>query len=170
MDYNIVDPIVAPPEHAPHYSEKLVHLPHCYQPNNNRQIIADGTLTRADCGLPEDGVVFASFNQSFKLDPVMYGTWMRVLAAVPGSVLWLLTYEGAGEANLRREASERGIDPSRLVFAPKVPKADHLRRIRLADVCLATRIYTGHTTTSDVLWTGVPVVAFRGRQDRNSVR
>ena len=77
------------------------------------------------------------------------------------SVLWLLTYEGAGEANLRREASARGIDAARLVFAPKLPKPEHLRRIQLADVCLDTRIYTGHTTTSDVLWTGVPVVALR---------
>jgi predicted O-linked N-acetylglucosamine transferase (SPINDLY family) len=163
MDYNIVDPIVAPAGHEAFYREKLVHLPHGYQPNDNRQVIADRILTRADCGLPEDGVVFASFNQSFKFDPLMFATWMRLLAAVPGSVLWLLTYEGTSEACLRRVAAEQGIDPQRLIFAPKVPKAEHLRRIQLADLCLDTRIYTGHTTTSDVLWAGVPVVALRGR-------
>ena len=163
IDYNIVDSIVAPPEHAAFYREKLVHLPHCYQPNDNRQRIADGVLTRADCALPESGMVFASFNQSFKFDPLMWSAWMRLLAAVPGSVLWLLTYEGSGEANLRRAAEAAGVDAARLIFAPKMPKAEHLRRIQLADLCLDTRIYTGHTTTSDVLWTGVPVVALRGR-------
>lgn len=163
MDYNIVDPVVAPPGHEAFYPEKLVHLPHCYQPNDNRQVIADRVLTRADCGLPTDGVVFASFNQSFKFDPLMYGLWMRLLAAVPGSVLWLLTYEGTSEANLKRAAVAQGVDPQRLIFAPKMPKAEHLRRIQLADLCLDTRIYTGHTTTSDVLWTGVPVVALRGK-------
>lgn len=163
MDYNIVDPIVAPPAHAPFFREQLVHLPHSYQPNDNRQAIAPGTPSRREFGLPDDGVVLASFNQSFKFDPVMFGAWMRILAAVPGSVLWLLTYEGNAEANLRREAAAVGIDPARLIFGAKLPKAEHLRRIPLADLCLDTRIYTGHTTTSDVLWAGVPVVALRGR-------
>lgn len=163
MDYNIVDPIVAPAGHAAFYREKLVHLPHCYQPNDNRQVIADRVLSRADCALPEAGVVFASFNQSFKFDPLMFALWLRLLAAVPGSVLWLLTYEGTSESYLKRVSAAHGIDPRRLIFAPKLPKAEHLRRIQLADLCLDTRIYTGHTTTSDVLWAGVPVVALRGR-------
>lgn len=163
MDYNIVDPIVAPAGHGAFYSEKLVHLPHGYQPNDNRQAISDKTMSRADCGLPADGLVFASFNQSFKIDPLMFALWMRLLAALPGSVLWLLTYEGTGEAFLKRAAQAQGIDPRRLIFAPKLPKAEHLRRIRLVDLCLDTRIYTGHTTTSDVLWAGVPVVALRGK-------
>lgn len=163
MDYNIVDPIVAPASQAPFFRERLVHLPHCYQPNNNFQAIAEHMPTRGEFDLPADGVVFASFNQSFKFDPVMFGAWLRLLAAVPGSVLWLLTYDGASEANLRREAATRGIDPGRLIFGSKLPKPEHLRRIQLADLCLDTRIYTGHTTTSDVLWAGVPVVALRGR-------
>lgn len=163
MDYNIVDPIVAPEGHEAFYTEKLVRLPHGYQPNDNRQVIAGRAMSRTDCGLPDDGVVFASFNQSFKFDPLMYALWMRLLIAVPGSVLWLLTYEGTSEVNLKREAVAHGVDPRRLIFAPKLPKAEHLRRIQMADLCLDTRIYTGHTTTSDVLWAGVPVVALRGR-------
>ncbi len=163
IDYNIVDPIVAPPAHAPFFREQLVHLPHCYQPNDNRQAIAGGTPRRSEFGLPEHGVVFASFNQRFKFEPVMFGAWMRLLGAVPGSVLWLLSYESNAEANLRREAAASGVDPARLIFGATLPKAEHLRRIQLADLCLDTRIYTGHTTTSDALWAGVPVVALRGR-------
>lgn len=163
IDYAIVDPIVVPSPQAEFFAEKLIYLPHCYQSNDNRQAISERAMSRAEWNLPDDGVVFASFNQSYKFDRAMFGVWMALLADVSGSVLWLLGYDAVTEANLRNEADRHGIDPRRLVFSPLVSKSDHLRRIQLADLCLDTRIYTGHTTTSDALWAGVPVVALRGR-------
>ena len=164
IDYLIGDPIVSPPDHGAHFSEALALLPDCYQVNDRDQEIADTRAGRAEMGLEPDAVVFACFNQTYKIEPVMFDSWMRILEAVPASQLWLLEKtDGLAAANLRRAAATRGVDPARLVFAGRLPKSAHLARLTLADLGLDTRIYNGHTTTSDLLWAGVPVIALKGR-------
>ena len=163
IDYALVDAVVVPPESAACYSEKLIYLPHCYQSNDDRQVISSDACRRSDFGLPQDGVVLCSFNNSQKLDPVMFTTWMRILRRAPRAVLWLLAGNRWALENLRREAAAHGIAADRLVFADGLPKPGHLRRLQLADVALDTRICNGHTTTSDTLWAGVPVVTLFGK-------
>lgn len=158
IDYILTDHTVTPAAHLPHYAEAPVFLPHTYQANDADQVIDPAPQRRADHGLPEDGVVFCSFNQPFKLEPDVFDIWMRLLAETPGSVLWLLHKSDAGADRLRAEAMSRGIDPARLVFTKRVKKPQHLARFRLADIALDTGTYTGHTTTSDALFAGVPVV------------
>lgn len=162
MDYIITDQTVTPDLHLPWYTEQPVFLPHAYQVNDGEQIISGRNFTRAEQGLPETGFVFASFNQVYKVDPEMFDVWARLLTAVEDSVLWLFTSEPLARENLRREAKARGIQPERLVFADRLPKPDHLSRQRLADLGLDTRLVNGHTTTSDALWSGLPVVTLRG--------
>lgn len=162
FDYVIGDAVVTPFTDAPLYSEKIVQLPFCYQPNDPDLPVAEPP-TRAACGLPEVGFVFCGFNQAAKLDPDTFSSHMRILSAVPGAVLWMFAGNGAGVENLKREAERRGVDPARIVFAPAVPLAEHLARIALADLQLDTFPYTGHTTTSDALRMGVPVVTRSGR-------
>jgi len=160
-DYIIGDPVVTPLDTADGYSETLALMPHCYQPNDrNRPISA--APPRATEGLPEDAFVFCSFNQSYKIIPEVFGIWCKLLSAVPGSVLWLLESPQASMDNLRREAQARGIDPQRLVFASKKPLADHLGRLQLSDLALDTFPYGSHTTGSDALWAGVPLVTKPG--------
>ena len=113
-------------------------------------------------GLPEKGFIFSSFNQTYKIEPLIFNTWMKILAKVHDSVLWLFTGGKTSEVNLRKEANARGINPNRLIFAEKIPKDKHLARLKFADLALDTRIVNGHTTTSDTLWAGVPVVALLG--------
>ncbi|KAA1052604.1 tetratricopeptide repeat protein [Azospirillum argentinense] len=158
MDYVIGDRFVTPPEHQPHYRERLVIMPDSYQVNDRRRPLDAPVPDRAACGLPPDGFVFCAFNAPFKITPSLFGLWMRVLARVPGSVLWLQQPGRDGADNLRREAAQRGVDPGRLVFAPHKPQAAHLARYRLADLFLDSFPYTGHTTVSDALWMGLPVV------------
>ncbi|MFG1247568.1 O-linked N-acetylglucosamine transferase, SPINDLY family protein [Xanthobacter flavus] len=162
FDYVIGDPVVLPFSDAPFYSEKIVQLPHCYQPNDPDLPVAEPP-GRAACGLPEDAFVFVSFNAAWKLDPDTFSSFARILAAVPGSVLWLLEGRAGTDDNLRREAARRGLDPSRLVFAPRVPLKEHLARIGHADLFLDTFPYTAHTTASDALRRGVPIVTRTGR-------
>jgi len=160
MDYIIADPVVLPREDRRFYSEKVVYLPHSYQPNGpNRQRLAP--FPRKSYGLPEQGFVFCSFNSHFKITEAVFDIWMRLLAHVPGSVLWLL--RDSGDETLRREAQRRGIDPARLVFAPRTPVHLHLARLAMADLALDTMPCNGHTTTSDALWMGVPVITCPGR-------
>jgi predicted O-linked N-acetylglucosamine transferase (SPINDLY family) len=158
IDYILVDPFVVPPDRQPFYSERLVHLPRCYQPNDRHRPIDPDTPSRAACGLPADGLVFCCFNNAFKLTPPVFDVWMRLLSAHPGSVLWLLAGEPDLAANLRREAAARHVAPDRLVFAPRLPLPAHLARHRLADLFLDTMPYNAHTTASDALWAGLPVV------------
>lgn len=161
-DYLIGDPVVTPLQHADHYSETLALLPHCYQPNDRARVIGP-TPSRAAAGLPETGLVFCSFNQTYKLNPAMFDLWCRLLDAVPGSVLWLLQPKApVAVEHLRREAAARGIDPARLVFAENLPLAEHLGRLRLADLALDTFPVTSHTTGSDALWAGVPLITKLG--------
>jgi protein O-GlcNAc transferase len=162
FDYLIADGTVAPENHAPFYSEALVHMPHCYQINDNTQAIPEKDLKRADAGLPADGFVFCSISTRYKFDPVMFDCWMKILKQVPGSVLWLLGGSAAAEKNLMQAAESRGISCNRLVFAKKIPREDHLARLRLADLALDTRIVNGAITTSDALWSGVPVLTLQG--------
>jgi protein O-GlcNAc transferase len=162
IDYLITDRIVTPADHARYYSEKLVFMPHCYQVNDHQQEIGSRKWNRVALGLPEKGCVFSSFNLPYKIDPLMFNSWMRILEQVPNSVLWLFDGGETAKVNLQQEARGRGVNVDRLVFAKKVKKEDHLSRIQLADLALDTRIVNGHTTTSDSLWAGVPVVTLPG--------
>ena len=167
MDYVIADPFVLPLEDARFFSEKVVQLPDTYQPN-------DPTLApaarpgRAECGLPDTGFVFCAFNNTRKLDPATFALWLRLLMEVPGSVLWLLAGDDA-RANLRREAEAAGVAPERLVFAPHRPLPEHLARMALADLFLDTFPYTAHTTASDALRVGLPLVTRTGRSFASKV-
>jgi protein O-GlcNAc transferase len=160
--YILGDPIVTPMDHQEHYAERIVQLPHSYQPNDRQRKISDAPITRADCGLPEDAFVFCSFNNSYKTNAATFDIWMRLLGKVPGSVLWMLTSNEMCRENLRREAAARGIDPNRLVFAGRMPVPEHLARHRLADLFLDSLPYNAHTTTSDALWAGLPVLTCIG--------
>jgi len=162
IDYIIVDEIVAPADYTQYYSEKFVYMPHCYQVNDYRQPISNKNFKKTDFGLPENCFLFCSFNQPYKIDPVIFDAWMKILHQVPESVLWLTFGNKIVEDNLRREAIARGIKAERLNFAERLPKAEHLARLRLADLILDTRIVNGHTTTSDALWAGVPVITLQG--------
>lgn len=161
-DYVIGDPTVTPAEHAQDFSERIAQMPHCYQPNDRQRPL--DVSTREHAGLPASAIVLCSFNQLLKLNPAEFDLWCRLLADVPGSVLWLLD-PGAGQArdNLRSEMSRRGVDPERLIFAPRCDQAAHIARLALADIALDSFPYTSHTTGSDALWAGVPLVARKGR-------
>ena len=161
IDYIIADGTVIPPGEEEYYTEQVVRLPGCYQVNDAKREMAEPP-SRADCGLPEQDFVFCSFNSCYKLTPSTFEEWMAILAAVPGSVLWLLENNPAATANLRRKAEARGVAGERLVFAPIVPLAQHLARFTLADLFLDGLPSNGHTTASDALWTGVPVLTRRG--------
>ena len=161
FDYNIADSVVAPEGHDAFYTEALIRMPHTYQPTDGDQEV--GPLrTRADYGLPEDALLLASFVNDYKIEPALFDVWMRLLADLPDAVLWLLRSNEAAEGNLRREAVARGIAPERLVFDGKQAKPDHIARLALADLCLDTLLYNGHTTTSDALFAGVPVLTVAG--------
>jgi predicted O-linked N-acetylglucosamine transferase (SPINDLY family) len=157
IDYILVDEFVAPPDQQPFFAEKLVHLPGAYQVNDSQRRIADHIPFRAECGLPDLGFVYCCFNNHFKITREMFDVWMRLLKAVSGSVLWLLEDNPVTSANLRGEAQARGIEP-RLVFAPRVPLAEHLARHSVADLFLDTLPYNAHTTASDALWAGCPLL------------
>ncbi len=162
FDYMITDKIVVPDSDVPYFSENLVVMPHCYQINDHEQPISGQNWKRSDFNVPENAFVFCSFNGPNKIEPVMFDAWMRILHQIPESVLWLLHVNDIAERNLVREADKKGIAPERLIFSKGLPKTEHLRRHQLADLALDTRIYNGHTTTSDALWAGVPVVTMTG--------
>jgi predicted O-linked N-acetylglucosamine transferase (SPINDLY family) len=162
IDYIIADAIVLPFDEQPHYTENIVHLPDCYMVNDRKRAISSRTPTREELGLPVEGFVFCCFNNNWKITSAMFDVWMRLLKAVKGSVLWLFRDNGDAETNLRKQAAARGIDPSRLVFAGRISLNDHLARHRLADLFLDTLPYNAHTTASDALWSGLPVLTCRG--------
>jgi predicted O-linked N-acetylglucosamine transferase (SPINDLY family) len=163
MDYIIVDPFIASGEVREHASEKLVLLPDCYQCNDRSRPKVVEIPSRSDCELPEDGFVFASFNQQSKITPSVFDVWMRILRKVDRGVLWLLVYVEKARDNLRTEAKARGVDPSRLVFAKNAPHEQHIARLALADLQLDTFPYNAHTTASDSLWAGSPILTLAGR-------
>jgi len=162
FDYIIMDTIVAPQNHASFYSEQLVYMPHCYQVNNGNQIISKKHRRKEDLRLPSDAFVFCCFCSRYKLDPTMFDSWMRILEKVFHSVLWLIGGNITAEKNLKERARSRGINAARLLFAPHLPKDEHLARLRFADLALDTRIVNGAATTSDALWAGVPVLTLQG--------
>lgn len=161
-DYLITDGFITPPAQAAHYSEQLVYLPDSYQPNNRQRLDA-ATPSRSECGLPETGIVFCCFNQTFKITPQVFDSWMKILSNTEGSVLWLLECNLWAKENLRHAAQARGIDPQRLVFAPRAAQDKHLARHRCADLFLDTQPYNAHTSTSDALWMGLPVLTCAGQ-------
>ena len=162
IDYIIADPIVIPKDQVRHYTEKVVYLPNSYQCNNSGRQVPLSTISRNDAGLPETGFVFCCFNSNYKITPLVFDVWMRLLTACPESVLWLLADSPYAILNLRREAAARGVAPERLVFAPRVPNDDHLARHRLADLFLDTLPVNAHATASDALWAGLPVLTCMG--------
>ena len=158
IDYLICDRVLVPEPSRQYFSEKLVYLPHSYQVNDSKREISDRKIGRPDCDLPVTGFVFCCFNKSYKINPEIFDCWMRLLGQVDGAVLWLLDDNPTATANLRAEATARGVDATRLVFAKQLPIADHLARHRLADLFLDTLPCNAHTTTSDALWAGLPVL------------
>ncbi|TCJ12748.1 tetratricopeptide repeat protein [Parasulfuritortus cantonensis] len=163
IDYLVADPTLIPEADRRHYSEKICYLPHSYQVNDSRRAISERVFSRAEAGLPASGFVFCCFNNNYKILPATFDGWMRILKAVEGSVLWLLEDNPAAAANLREAARARGVAEGRLVFAPKLKLDEHLARHRLADLFLDTLPYNAHTTTSDALWAGLPVLTRIGR-------
>ena len=162
FDYIIADPYVIPGQDQIHYAEKVVYLPQCYQPNDAKRPLPTQVQTRGECGLAESGFVFCCFNNLYKITPPVFEAWMGLLRDVEGSLLWLLEGTPAAMRNLHRRASALGIEPERLVFAPHIPLALHLARYRHADLFLDTSPCNAHTTASDALWMGVPVLTLTG--------
>jgi predicted O-linked N-acetylglucosamine transferase (SPINDLY family) len=160
--YVIADDWIIPEEHEIYYSERVLRLP-CYQPNDRKRVVAPRRPTRRDMKLPESGTVFCCFNGAHKISRFTFERWLTILSRVPGSVLWLLASTEAAHEALRRFARECGIAPDRLIFADKMVNADHLARYPLADLFLDTAPYGAHTTASDALWMGVPVLTLSGR-------
>ncbi len=161
FDYILTDNFICPPEYADDYAESLAVLPDCYQPNDRQRPIGN-TPSREACGLPDNVFVFCSFNQSYKITPDVFAVWMRLLNAVPDSVLWLLDCNQWAKDNLLKEAAKLGITSDRIIFSPRVAIADHLPRHAHADLFLDTLPYNAHTTCSDALWMGVPVLTCAG--------
>ena len=162
IDYLIADAVVIPPTSRQFYSEKIVYLPHSYQANDSKRAISDKTHTREMFALPPSAFVFCCFNNNYKITPSTFDSWMRILGRVEESVLWLLQDNADASANLTREAAARGIASHRLVFAQRLPPDEHLARHKLADLFLDTQPYNAHTTASDALWAGLPVLTRLG--------
>ncbi len=162
MDYLLADEFVIPPQQRRHYSEAVVYLPDCFQANDDRRAISQRIFSRAELGIAQDAFLFCCLNNTHKINPAMFDLWLRVLAKVPDGMLWLLCHEPVVRDNLCREAASRGIDPRRLVFAERLPYAEHLARLKLADLFLDTLPFNAGTTASDALWAGVPVLTWCG--------
>ena len=162
IDYILADRLVIPDGAEAFYSERVVRLPDSYWPTDPHCAIAERTPSRAECGLPAAGFVFCCFNSLHKITPSVFGIWLRLLRDAPGSVLWLMGESASAITTLRARAAAQGVDPARLVFARRLPTAEHLARHRLADLCLDTLPYNAHTTASDALWAGLPVLTCPG--------
>lgn len=163
IQYLVTDKIVSPPEYSHFYSEKLVYVPNCYFVNDYKQkhrdvLDASKLPTRSSVGLPETGIIYACFNQLYKIDPEILDCWCDILSNVPNSYLWLLRFPPSGEARLRTEAENRGVARDKIIFTDVAAKHDHIRRSALADVFLDTPLCNAHTTGTDVLWAGCPIV------------
>lgn len=161
LDYFIGDPVTTPPSAAPHFSEKLAQMPLSYQPNDSGRA-RPAAASRADCGLPEGAFVLCSFNQSYKITPRVFDIWCSLLREIPDAVLWLLHDSEPAARNLRAEATRRGVAPERLLFAPALPQEQHLARLQAADLFVDCTPYGAHTTGSDALWSGLPLVTVAG--------
>lgn len=162
MDYILADSTVITPETEAFFNEKVIYLPHSYQPNDRKRAVSPHRFTRAELSLPEQAFIFCCFNNNYKITPETFSQWMTILHAVPDSILWLLQASTETADNLRREAQARGVAPERLIFAPKVPMDQHLARQKCADLFLDSLPYNAHTTASDALWAGLPVLTCTG--------
>jgi len=158
IDYVIADKTIISKELQKHYSEKIISLPGTYQVNDSTKKISDKVFTREELGLPKNGFVFCCFNNNYKILPSVFDIWMRLLKKIKGSVLWLLVENSTAKENLKKEAVKRNVDENRIIFAKIMPLADHLARHRCADLFIDTFPYTAHTTCSDALWAGLPVI------------
>ena len=163
MDYLVADKVLIPENKKEYYSEKIVYMPDTYQVNISEQNVANEELTRKDLDLPEKGFVFCCFNNAYKITPSTFEGWMNILNHVENSVLWLLVNNETSIANLKKEANKHGIKENRLVFAPYISSEKHLNRIKYADLFLDTLPYNAHTTTSDALRMGLPVLTLQGK-------
>jgi len=164
MDYFVADAVTVPKEGRRHFSEKIMYMPDCYQVNDNSRPRPEQTPTRADMGLPQDGVVFCAFNNHNKVSPAEFDIWMDLLKQVDGSVLWFLAGAEPLRVNIRKEAEARGVSAERIVFADRCSTPDHIARLPLADIFLDTFACNAHTTASELMWSGVPVVTMPGQQ------
>lgn len=162
IDYLIADKILIPRSSQVNYAEKIVYLPNSYQVNDRKKVIADIQFTKNELGLPSEGFVFCCFNRNYKITPEIFNSWVRILKAVEGSVLWLFEDNLSASLNLRKEAKARGLDSKRLIFSQRMPLAEHLARHKLADLFLDTYPCNAHTTASDALWVGLPVLTWMG--------
>ena len=169
IDYIIADPVLIPESQRGFYSETVLYLPDCYQPNDRQRVVAPSIPSRGEAGLPQSGFVFCCFNNNYKIGPEIFDIWMRLLGATPGSVLWLLQDNATAAANLRREAQARGVAADRLIFASRTTSAAHLARHALADLFLDTLPYNAHTTASDAVWMGLPLITCPGTSFQSRV-
>jgi predicted O-linked N-acetylglucosamine transferase (SPINDLY family) len=163
IDYIVADPIVVAEESRSYYRERIVYLPNSYQINDRKRAPSNRAFTRAGLGLPPEGFVFCCFNNNYKITPPVFDCWMRILKRSKGSMLWLLEDNAQAARNLKKEATARGIDEQRLIFAERLPPGDHLARLHLADLFLDTLPYNAHTTASEALWAGLPLLTCRGQ-------
>jgi predicted O-linked N-acetylglucosamine transferase (SPINDLY family) len=162
IDYLIADRTLIPTESMRHYREKIIFLPDSYQVNDAKRAISDRTFTREELGLPPAAFVYCCFNNPYKITPAIFASWMRILSRIEGSVLWLIEDNSIAVKNLRKEAQARRVDPDRLIFASRIPLPQHLSRHRAADLFLDTLPCNAHTTASDALWAGLPVLTMVG--------
>ena len=162
MDYIISDKIIIPKENFKFYSEKILHLPDCYQPNKKNKTIQKDKKTKKDFGLEIDKFIFCSFNTNYKITPDIFEIWMEILEQTPKSILWMLVSNKTAEKNILINAEKKGIDPDRIVFAEYLSEAEHLNRIKFADLFLDTFPCNAHTTASEVVRMGVPIVTIKG--------
>jgi len=163
FDYLITDNIVTPQDQSRFYTEKFAYLPYCYQINDNHPFIHRENCRRVAYNLPEDAFVFCCFNTSYKIDDNIFSVWMNILKNLPGSVIWLMANSIKQKENLKKAAQRSGIDNRRLIFSDKVPKDEHLARLSLADLALDTSRVNGAASTSDALWSGIPVLTLQGK-------
>ena len=161
-DYIIADSILIPEQSQKFYTEKIAYLPNSYQPNDSNRIISDRKFTKTEVGLPEHGFIFACFNNLYKITPSTFDMWTKILNETPGSILWLFESKAVAAKNLKAEAAKRGLSLDRIIFAAPMSNSDHLARLKLADLCLDTAPYGAHTTASDALWAGLPVITLIG--------
>jgi len=162
IHYTIADENLIPEQYQQYYSEKIIYMPDCFQVNDSKRMIPTNQFTRADCGLPEDKFIFCCFNNSYKINPMIFDVWMRILSKVPNSVLWLLATEPFSEKNLIKEVQKRKIDLSRIYFGQRVKYEQYLSRFKVADLFLDTLPFNAGTTASDALWAGLPVLTCLG--------
>ena len=163
MDYIVADRHIIPPENQKYFNEKILYLPNTYMPTDNDRELSNRHMTRRDMGLPEDAFVFCCFNNNYKITSSEFDIWMRLLNKIEGSILWLRQSNQWSELNIKKEAQRRKVDPERVVFAGSVPVAEHLARQRLADLFIDTFSFNAHTTATEALWTGLPVVTKMGQ-------